>query len=80
MLIGVVDILGGIVVLDHLVFYHTHTGFFHSHFCQRQSGMIGCQSRYLKDPVYLFLRERCKLFLCTTHFLQLAFQRRNAIH
>ena len=80
MLIGVVDILSGIVVLDYLVFYDTHSGFFHCHFCQRQTCVVCSQRSCPEDLVYLFLRECRKLCLCLTHFLQLAFQRRNAIH
>ena len=44
------------MVLDDLVFDYTHAGFFHRHFCQRYTRLVGCHSRFKEDLVDLFLR------------------------
>ena len=54
-LIGVVDVLCGIVVLNDLIFHHAHAGFLHSHFGQGDTGLVGGGSGSQEDPVYLLL-------------------------
>ena len=54
-LIGVVDILCGIVVLDDLIFHHAHAGLLHGHFGQGDTGLVGGGGSGQEDPVYLLL-------------------------
>ncbi len=53
----VVDVFGGEVVLDNLVFDDTHTGLFHGHLGQGDTGVVGGQGGGTEDLVYLLLRE-----------------------
>ena len=62
--IGVVDVFGGEVVLDNLVFDDTHTGFSHGHLGQGDTGVAGGQGGGTEDLVYLLLREAGELTLC----------------
>ena len=55
--IGVVDVFGGEVVLDNLVFDDTHTGFCHGHLGQGDTGIAGGQGGGTENLVYLLLRE-----------------------
>jgi hypothetical protein len=56
-LVLVVDVLGGKVILDHLVFHHPHAGFFHRHARQRNA-RIGCgQRRAAENDIHLLLGE-----------------------
>ena len=43
-LIGIVNIFGGVVVLDDLVFHYAHAGLLHSHFGQRDTLEVGGHS------------------------------------
>ncbi len=60
----VVDVFGGEVVLDNLVFDDTHTGFFHGHLGQGDTGVVGGQGGGTEDLVYLLLREAGEFTLC----------------
>ena len=55
LLIGVVDILGGVMVLGHLVLYTAHAGLFHSHLCQRNTLEVGSHCSSAEDLVHLLL-------------------------
>ena len=54
-LVGVVNIFGGIVVLDDLVFHDAHAGLFHGGFGKRNPGPVGGSGGSQEDPVHLLL-------------------------
>ena len=64
----VADVLGGVMILDDLVFHHAHAGFLDGHLRQRNPHVVGGQSGGLKDPVDLFLCVVCEDFLCGFDF------------
>ena len=65
-LIGVIDILGGIVVLDDLVFHHAHAGLLHGHLCQRDPGPVSGGSGSQEDLIHLLLRIGSEKLLSST--------------
>ena len=67
--ICVVDVFSGIVVLDHLILNHTHTGFFHGKLCKRNSRFICSRSGCKENAVYLLLGKRGKRTLCGSRLL-----------
>ena len=54
-LVGVIDVLSSIVVLDDLVFHHAHAGLLHSHFGQRDTLEVGSHGGGAEDFVHLLL-------------------------
>ena len=54
-LVGVVDILGGVVVLDDLVLHNTHAGLLHGHFGQGDTLEVGGHCGGAEDLVDLLL-------------------------
>ena len=54
-LIGVVNVLGGVLVLDNLVLHHAHARFLHGHFGQGNAGLLGGDGRRLENMIYLLL-------------------------
>ena len=65
--VGMIDILAGVVVLNHLVFHHAHAGLLDRHFGQRNTRLIGRHRRLKEDVIHLFLREFRKFPLCLAH-------------
>ena len=63
MAVFVINFFGGKMVFNHLVFHNTHTGFFHRHFCQRNTVAVGGNRHGFDNLVHLFLAERCHNFL-----------------
>ena len=55
-LVRVVDVLGSIVVLDHLVLDHAHAGFGYGHLGQRNAGIVRGKRGGGENPVHLLLR------------------------
>ncbi len=55
--IGVVDVLGSEVVFDHFVFDDTHSGFFHGHFGQWDTGISSGEGGSAEDFIHLLLSE-----------------------
>jgi len=55
-LVGVVDVFSGVVVLDDLIFHHTHAGFFHRHLRQRDAHVVRGEGSCLENLVHLLLR------------------------
>ena len=53
--IGVVDIFGREVILDHLVFHDSHSGLRHCGLGQRNARLVGRGRRRQKDSVHLLL-------------------------
>ena len=54
-LVGVIDVLSRVVVLDDLVFHHAHAGLLHSHFGQRDTLEVGSHGGGAEDFVHLLL-------------------------
>ncbi len=54
-LVGVVDVLGGVVVLDDLVLHHAHAGLLHGHLGQGDTLHVGSLGGLEEDPVHLLL-------------------------
>ena len=73
--VGVVNVLGGIVILDHLVLQHAHAGFLHCHAGKRDAGLVGRCSRSEKDRIHLLLGIGSKLLLRLAHLGHLGRQR-----
>ena len=65
--VGMIDILAGVVVLNHLVFHHAHAGLLDRHFGQRNTRLVGRHRRLEEDVIHLFLREFRKFPLCLAH-------------
>ena len=65
--VGMIDILAGVVVLNHLVFHHAHAGLLDRHFGQRNTRLVGRHRRLKEDVIHLFLREFRKFPLCLAH-------------
>ena len=55
--VSVIDVFGGEVVFDDLVFDDTHAGLSHCHLGQGDTGVAGGQCGGAEDLVYLLLRE-----------------------
>ena len=70
-LIGVVDVLRGVVVLGHLVLEAAHAGLLHGHLGQGDALGVGSQCRRVEDLVHLLLREGRELGLCLAHLCEL---------
>ena len=56
-LVGVVDVLGGVVVLDDLVLHQAHARLLDGHLGQRDAQLVGRHRRLVEDLVHLLLRE-----------------------
>ncbi len=54
-LVGVVDVLGGVVVLDDLVLHHAHAGFLHGHLGQGDALHVGGLGGLKENAVHLLL-------------------------
>ena len=63
MAIGVVDILGGIVILDNLVLDNAHACLLDSHLCERYSRLVGRRGSCKEYLIDLLLSELCELAL-----------------
>ena len=59
-LIGVIDVLSGIVVFDDLVFHDAHSGLGNGLLRQGNAHFIGGSCRGKENPVHLFLGIGCK--------------------
>lgn len=70
-LIRVVDVLGGIVVLDDLVLEHAAAGLLDGHLGQGDAGLVGCHSGLVEDLVDLLLGVGSKNPLGLTHVREL---------
>ena len=66
-LICVVYILSSVMVLDNLIFYNTHSGFFHCVFCKRDTGFVSSSSSSFENLIYLLLGKCCENLLCLFH-------------
>ena len=65
--VSMINILTGIVILDDLVLHHTHAGFFHSHFSQRNARLVRRHRRLKENMIHLLLRKLGEFALCRTH-------------
>ena len=79
-LVGVVDVLGGVVILDHLVLEDAAAGLLDSHAGQRDAGLVGCHGGLIEDFVYLLLRIRSKNPLGLAHARELRLKGFNRIY
>jgi hypothetical protein len=70
----VVNVFRGKVIFDHLVLHNTHAGFLYRQLGQRDPFVVGSQSGFVKNPVYLFLGESCIFSLGSLHLLDQGFQ------
>ncbi len=61
-LVFVIDVFGGEVVLDRLVFDNAHARLFDSHFGQRYPGVNCSQRGVPENSVHLFLRKAGECF------------------
>ena len=55
-LIGVVNVFGGVVVLDDLVLHHAHAGLLHGQLGQGDALLVGSDGGRQENAVYLLLR------------------------
>ena len=78
-LVLVVDVLGGIVVLDDLVLHDAVTGLLDGHLGQRDAGLVGGHGGLIEDLVHLLLGERRELGLRDAHLLDALLQRLDAV-
>ena len=62
-LVGVVDVLGSVVVLDDLILDHAHAGLFHGHPGQGDAGLVRGGSSGQEDLVHLLLGIGCENLL-----------------
>ena len=72
--VGVVDVFGGKVVLDHLVLDDAHAGLGDRGLRQRDAGLVGGRSRREEDLVHLLLGIACIDLLRRFHARDLGFQ------
>ena len=70
-LIGVVDVLGGVVVLDDLVLHHAHARLRNGHLGQRNTLAVGSLGGFEEDAVHLLLGEGGEGALRLTHGVHL---------
>ena len=63
MSVCVVDVLGGVVVFDNLIFNDAHAGLFDGELCERYSRLVCGDCCGFEDLVDLFLRIGCVFFL-----------------
>ena len=68
-LVLVVDVLGGVVVLDHLVLHHAHARLLDGHLGEGDTRLVGRERRLVEDLVDLFLAKRGELGLRDAHLL-----------
>ena len=80
MLIFVINILGRVVVLDDLVLHNAHTGFFHGHFRQRYTLLVGGGGGGEEDLVDLLLSVGGEDPLGLADLLHLGDQGVHAVH
>ena len=69
-LVGVVNVLGGVVILDHLVLHNAHARLGHGHLCQRNAHLVGRNGSRLENLVHLLLAVACEHLLRLTAALQ----------
>ena len=72
--VGVVDIFGGVVVLDYFVFNHAHSRFGDCHFGKRDTLLIRGGGGSKEDCVHLLLRVLGEFFLSLAHASDGCFQ------
>ena len=78
-LVGVIDVLGGIVVFDDFVFHDTHARFRDRHFGERDALVVRREGCRREDLVYLFLRIGGEDLLRLPDLFDLAHQRLDRI-
>ena len=78
-LVLVVDVLGGVVVLDDLVLHDTHAGLGDRHLGQRNARLVGRHRRLIEDLVNLLLGEGGELRLRCAHTCDALLQRLHAV-
>ena len=69
-LVGVVNIFGGIVVLDDLILHHAHAGLGYGLLGQRNAHLVGGGGGGQEDLIHLLLGVGGKLFLCRAALCQ----------
>mmetsp|Transcript_39773 Transcript_39773/g.78399 ORF Transcript_39773/g.78399 Transcript_39773/m.78399 type:complete len:208 (-) Transcript_39773:73-696(-) len=62
-LVGVVDVLGGELILDHLIFHHPHSCLLRRHLGKRNAGSRSCRGRHSEDDIDLLLGKAGVLLL-----------------
>ncbi len=77
LLISIIHILSSIMILDDLVFHHTHTGLFAGQLCKRNTLFVGSHGSLKEDLVYLLFCERSKNLLRFSHRSDLFLQQLN---
>ena len=80
LLVGVVDVFGGVVVFDHLVLHDAHARLLDGQLGQRDARLVGRHRRRAEDAVYLLLRIRGIGALRRAHALDGDGQRLHAVH
>ena len=70
-LVSVVDVLGSVVILDHLVLEDTTTSLFHGHTGQRDASLVRGHRSLIEDLVDLLLRKLSKNPLGLAHAREL---------
>ena len=66
-LIGVINIFGGVVVFDHLILHHAHAGFLHGQLGQGDALLVGGDGGRQENAVYLLLGIGGKALLRRAH-------------
>ena len=78
-LVGVVDIFGGVVVLDDLVLDDTHAGLFDGELRKTQTRLVGGKSGGLEDLIHLLLTVGRERFLRLSDAVDPLFKDFNAV-
>ena len=78
-LISVINIFGRVVVFDDFIFNHAHAGFFHCHFRERNTRLVGGDCGGFENLVYLFLRIGREFTLSVLYSCDSRFERFDAV-
>ena len=78
-LISVINIFGCVVVFDDFIFNHAHAGFFHCHFRERNTRLVGGDCGGFENLVYLFLRIGREFTLSVLYSCDSRFERFDAV-
>ena len=70
----IVDVFRCIVIFDDFIFNNTHSCFFYSCFCKRDTRFVSSSCSGFEDLVYLLLCVSGEKFLCFFHRSDLCFQ------
>ena len=78
--ISIINVFGGIVVFNDLVFHNAHSGFGNRHFSKRNPLFVGSHCRRLEDFVHLLLGIGSEHLLRFSHRRHFCSQRFNGVN